>query len=66
METSPNFGQSYKNDKKNWEKVTKEDIDELISEIMERFGSSNGQESNYSYDHKKILKIFFRWLKFIF
>lgn len=49
--------------KKDWEEVTKEDIDELVSEIMERFGSSNGQESNYSYDHKKILKIFFRWFK---
>jgi len=35
--------------KKDWEEVTKEDIDELVSEIMERFGSSNGQESNYSY-----------------
>jgi integrase len=49
--------------KKDWTKVTKEDIDELVAEIIERFGSTNGQESNYSYDHKKILKIFFRWLK---
>lgn len=30
---------------------------------MSKFAENNGQESNYSYDHKKVLKIFFRWLK---
>ena len=46
-----------------WDKVTKEDIDILVSKIMEKFSEENGQESNYSYDHKKVLKIFFRWFK---
>ncbi|HUU48562.1 MAG TPA: integrase, partial [Nitrosopumilaceae archaeon] len=48
---------------KKWETVTKEDIDVLVSKIMEKFSEENGQESNYSYDHKKVLKIFFRWYK---
>ena len=30
---------------------------------MDQFAEENGQESNYSYDHKKVLKIFFRWFK---
>ncbi|EGP94227.1 tyrosine-type recombinase/integrase [Nitrosarchaeum koreense] len=48
---------------KEWSQVTKDDIDILVSKIMEQFAESNGQESNYSYDHKKVLKIFFRWFK---
>ena len=44
---------------KEWHEVTKEDIDILVSKIMEKFSEENGQESNYSYDHKKVLKIFF-------
>jgi len=39
---------------KDWKDITKEDIGELVAQIIERFGASNGQESNYSYDHKKI------------
>jgi len=49
---------------KEWHKVTKNDIDVLVSKIMNQFSEENGQESNYSYDHKKVLKIFFRWFKF--
>lgn len=48
---------------KEWSQVTKDDIEVLVSKIMEQFAESNGQESNYSYDHKKVLKIFFRWFK---
>jgi len=48
---------------KEWHTVTKDDIEILVSKIMEQFAEENGQESNYSYDHKKVLKIFFRWLK---
>lgn len=48
---------------KEWDQVTKEDIDILVSRIMDQFSEENGQESNYSYDNKKVLKIFFRWLK---
>lgn len=48
---------------KEWSLVTKDDIEILVSKIMKQFAESNGQESNYSYDHKKVLKIFFRWFK---
>ena len=48
---------------KEWELATKEDIDVLVSKIMDQFSEQNGQESNYSYDNKKVLKIFFRWFK---
>ncbi|WP_179371234.1 hypothetical protein [Nitrosopumilus ureiphilus] len=48
---------------KNWEETTKDDIDELIFKVMDQFADENGQETHYSYDHKKILKIFFRWYK---
>ena len=48
---------------KEWDLVTKNDIDVLVSKIMVKFAEENGQESHYSYDHKKILKLFFRWLK---
>ncbi len=48
---------------KEWGLVTKDDIDILVSKIMSQFAENNGQESNYSYDHKKVLKIFFRWFK---
>ncbi len=48
--------------RKDWETVTKEEIDKLVYEIMTKF-SRNGQESHSSWDHKKMLKIFFRWVK---
>jgi integrase len=48
---------------KDWDQAIREDIEILVSKIMERFASENGQESNYSYDNKKVLKIFFRWFK---
>lgn len=48
---------------KEWHKVTKDDIETLVSKIMTEFAEPNGQESSYSYDHKKVLKIFYRWIK---
>lgn len=48
---------------KEWDEVTKDDIEVLVAEIMTKYAEPNGQESHYSYDYKKILKIFFRWLK---
>ena len=51
--------------KKDWNDVTKDDIDKLVYDIMTKY-SKNGQESHTTWDHKKILKIFFRWLKFGF
>lgn len=49
--------------KKDWKDVTKSDIDELVFEVMRHYADESGQETYTSYDHKKILKIFFRWFK---
>ena len=48
---------------KNWEDVTKHDMENLVYEIMQRHSDESGKETNYSYDHKKVLKIFMRWLR---
>src|SRR5260370_31729479 len=48
---------------KEWKDVTKSDIDGLVYSVMKKYGTESGQESETSRDHKKILKIFFRWLK---
>lgn len=48
---------------KNWKDVKKNDIEQLVYNIMQRHSDESGKETNYSYDHKKILKIFFRWMK---
>lgn len=48
---------------KNWVDLTKSDIDDLVHDIMKKYGSASGQESETSRDHKKVLKIFFRWMK---
>jgi integrase len=48
---------------KDWADLTKSDIDDLVYHIMKKYGSTSGQESETSRDHKKVLKIFFRWLK---
>ncbi len=48
--------------KKEWKDVTKKDIDSLVAKIVQTY-SDNGQETHTTHDHKKILKIFFRWLK---
>ncbi|MCH7647176.1 MAG: hypothetical protein IIA83_01025 [Thaumarchaeota archaeon] len=48
---------------KDWNVVTKNDIENLVVEIVRRYANDNGQETYTSYDHKKILKIFFRWIK---
>lgn len=47
---------------KDWKYVTKKDIEELVTKIVETY-SDNGQESHSSHDHKKVLRIFFRWYK---
>ena len=49
--------------RKNWKSVGKNDIEKLVYDIMQNYSDSSGKETNYSYDHKKVLKIFFRWIK---
>jgi len=47
---------------KDWKDVTKDDVEKLVYDVMNHH-SDDGQETNYTYDHKKVLKIFFRWFK---
>ncbi len=47
---------------KSWNEVKKQDIDALVAKIVQTY-SDNGQETFTTHDHKKILKIFFRWFK---
>jgi len=49
--------------KKDWDIASANDIGNLVVEIVRRYANDNGQETYTSYDHKKILKIFFRWIK---
>jgi len=49
--------------KKNWDETNKEDIEQLVYDFNKKF-SRDGQETNTTSDHKKILKNFYRWLKF--
>src|SRR5579864_1681401 len=48
--------------KKDWNQITRQDISDLVYHIMQTY-SDSGQENNVTWDHKKILKIFFRWFK---
>lgn len=48
---------------KEWNSVTKDDIDRLVREIMQEYGDVNGDETETSRDFKKVLKLFFRWFK---
>lgn len=48
---------------KNWNEANKEDIEQLVYNFNKKF-SKEGQETNTTSDHKKILKNFYRWMKF--
>ena len=48
---------------KDWNDVLRDDIDTLTIWIMDTYADHKGQESNSSYDMKKILRLFFRWFK---
>ncbi len=50
---------------KEWNDVTKQDIDDFVIDLMERY-SDDGAETEYTRDHKKTLKSFFRWTKYGF
>ncbi len=47
---------------KNWNEATKMDIENVVSKVVQKY-SPDGQETNTTHDHKKVLKIFFRWLR---
>ena len=43
--------------------ATTDDVDKTVMTIHDRYADERGKETNTTYDHKKVLKIFFRWLK---
>ena len=47
---------------KNWLKLTQRDIDSLVIDIMKTHGN-NGKETATSSDHKRFLKIWYRFVK---
>ena len=49
--------------KKDWDQANKEDIENLVTEVMNLYSNQKGQETNTTADCKKYLKMFFRWLK---
>ena len=49
--------------KKDWPETTQSDINGLVKEIVDRYADPCGKETHSSHDHKKVLKIFFRWFK---
>ena len=46
---------------KDWNDVTKDDINKLVYDIMQNH-SSDGKENWTTWDNKKILRVFMRWL----
>ena len=48
---------------KNWADVTKDDIQSLVAKINQKYTDEKGKETNTSFDYKKILKLFVRWVK---
>ncbi|MGI0047764.1 MAG: tyrosine-type recombinase/integrase [Nitrosotalea sp.] len=48
---------------KNWADIKREDVDNLVLEISKKYSDVKGQETHTSFDYKKILKIFVRWIK---
>jgi integrase/recombinase XerD len=47
---------------KDWNKMTRDDVDTLIYHVMQRYADEKGQETHMSYDSKKHIKIFLRWV----
>jgi len=45
-----------------WKTMTRENINTLVANVMIRY-SNNGQETHATYDHKKHLKLWFRFVK---
>jgi integrase/recombinase XerD len=47
---------------KEWTEANADDVKRVVVDIITRY-SPNGQETHTTQDYKKVLKIFFRWLK---
>ena len=48
---------------KNWRDATKKDIERVVLWIIDKYIDVKGLETHASSDYKKVLKIFFRWIK---
>jgi integrase/recombinase XerD len=48
---------------KDWNQVTKSDLDAMIRSVIDEFGDNLGGETETTRDYKKCLKPFFRWFK---
>ena len=49
---------------KEWSEMSKKDVDDVVFKIMDTYADERGQETWSSFDLKKVLKIFVRWMKF--
>jgi len=47
---------------KDWNDITKEQVRTLLTKIMTVHSKKTGQETNTTYDHKKHLRLFLRWV----
>ena len=50
--------------KKDWRDLTQEDVDIIVTKIVQIYGDQKGQETNSTTDYKKYLKMFYRWVVF--
>ena len=48
--------------KKDWKKATQKDVEKFCAWANTRYGNSKGGETNSSYDCKKMMRIFLRWV----
>lgn len=46
-----------------WETITRDQVNEVVSEVMKRWADPDGKETWHTKDHKKFLMQFVRWLK---
>jgi len=47
---------------KDWSDITREEIRKILTKIMTVYSKKTGQETNTTYDHKKHLRLFVRWI----
>jgi hypothetical protein len=46
-----------------WKDATKKDVEKVVMWIIDKYTDVKGQETHAPSDYKKVLKIFFRWMK---
>jgi integrase len=47
---------------KDFDKMTRDDVNDLVFHIMQRYCDNKGQETHMSYDSKKHIRLFLRWV----